>query len=472
MFSDSDDERFDPSVFTRNETPPTPVTDAIAVVARPAQTAASSAAPAVTAPSNVVVTPATGAATTTTSTSQAAGGITSFGSLNRNMGWEDVPPGTFKGVRAADGYIYRVMITKTNNTHVQATFEHNGARRQVAKHQLVDDIAVPRLLAPLQIVVPNQGGSGAQVTTRPVTAPSVTAPAVTTARPPLATITSRSNLPAGLGRGTFGPAAAQIVTGQPTSTNTQNQPPSQGLGTAGPSTGQANTGFPNVTTVSSAPVPPHQPFYAGPGPSQDPTQTEFGRLAGLLTSAITNIADSNQSTHDQNNQFMQTMTTILNNQQQGTDTANTTAAALKDALEAFKTSNEESDKTPGKAKEVDTFETRIDGGVDDMQYQLSLARYLPVGTDLAFYQSQVPKASLPLRTNYELGEVGIVPSQFRGILAAHEKAATTLQLKMFRPENLSRIEDTKLWTFSGSKFQQKADEIDIGNNRVTNSLSL
>ena len=178
-----------------------------------------------------------------------------------------------------------------------------------------------------------------------------------------------------------------------------------------------------------------------------------------MTTAINNNASEHADAQRSNRELMLSMGTILAELQQGNQQ---NAVGLKEALATFKNSQEESDTVPVKAKEVDTHDTTIAPFTDDMNRNLTIGRFLPVGTDLAYQQSLVPKTSYPLRTNYSLGELGLMPSQYRGIIAAHERAATTLQLKMFRPENLSRIEDSKTWSISRNKFTQKADEIDIG----------
>ena len=130
-------------------------------------------------------------------------------------------------------------------------------------------------------------------------------------------------------------------------------------------------------------------------------------------------------------------------------------------MEKLTKGGDEPEKQAEKVKEIIYHETIIDETTDDMNQNLTDGRWLPLGTDLPFYQTKVPKVSGPLRTNYALEEIGLTPSRFRGIHMAHSRADPSLLLKMYRPENITRTEDVKTWAVAGGKFKQSAEEADI-----------
>ena len=137
------------------------------------------------------------------------------------------------------------------------------------------------------------------------------------------------------------------------------------------------------------------------------------------------------------------------------------ASALASQIAALKNNDESSEKAKAKPKTVESAETEVKSMVDDMHKELSEARFLPVGTDLNRWQSMIPAASAPLRTNYNLEEHGIVLNQCRAVHSAHEKATTTLQLKAFKNENMARVEDIKTFSMAGGQFKQNAQEQEV-----------
>ena len=125
---------------------------------------------------------------------------------------------------------------------------------------------------------------------------------------------------------------------------------------------------------------------------------------------------------------------------------------------------ESEDKADQKPRTVITHQTEIEEMTDDMQNNLCLARYLPTGTDLEFYQSKVPEKTFPVRSNYSLEEYGLPTNQVKAVHIAHSKAAPNTQLKTFSRANLAKVETS--YNFSvvkAGKFTSQTDEESISN---------
>ena len=229
-------------------------------------------------------------------------------------------------------------------------------------------------------------------------------------------------------------------------------------------------GGPSVTEPNSVPVTtaagPPTTLAGGLGPGPVPVQPgdtdDLIRALAQQMNQLTALQQTLTSSQITMTNFQQGSTSDLQQlMTQLVADSTESKAALQAAMEKLGKNSEEPEKQAEKVKEVVYHETEIDDTTDDMHQNLTDGRWLPLGTDLPFYQTRVPKVSLPLRTNYALEEIGITPSRYRGIHMAHERASPNLLLKMYRPENLTRTEDVKTWAVSGGKFKQTAEEAEI-----------
>ena len=318
------------------------------------------------------------------------------------MVFMDVDTDTFAGVVTHSGNIYRVKILKTNDTHVGVRVLTSAEELVIPRTSIIPDPCPNNNSA--QPVNFSQG-SGVQP---PPTGPAVSQP------PP-------------------GPSVSQ--------------PP------AGPSVSQPPAGS------SATSGNPANPSTQGGGGAVSPPPPNLSQMYNTVSAMVTQALQA-QAGSSNNNAMLAKLTELAAQGQQGIAT---NAAAVTSILTVLQSAKDESDKASNKAVDIETHETEIPEILDDMSQSLSLARFLPIGTDYKYWQGQIPKTSAPLRTNYELGEMGIVYTQHRAIHAAHDRAAPTLTLKQFRPENLSKTEEKKSFTFNKHSITQKPDEVDIEN---------
>ena len=134
---------------------------------------------------------------------------------------------------------------------------------------------------------------------------------------------------------------------------------------------------------------------------------------------------------------------------------------MEEVLKLGKLASEEETDT-GKQKNVDVYETEIDSIIDDMQTQLSIARYLPMPTDLRASQAMVPVKIKPQRTNYNLEEYGITMNKFQALAAIHDRKNSGIQLKAYRHENLARIDAKNQVQLAGKDLQIKDEDRELG----------
>ena len=109
-----------------------------------------------------------------------------------------------------------------------------------------------------------------------------------------------------------------------------------------------------------------------------------------------------------------------------------------------------------KEKKINTYEVQIDSQIDDMNSELTPARYLPIGINFDHYMYNVPDTIEPVRTNYNTNVFGLKINQHKAVIAAHDRTTTLIQLKWYLTENLSRVENKQAWVMTDNQMQNKS----------------
>ena len=109
-----------------------------------------------------------------------------------------------------------------------------------------------------------------------------------------------------------------------------------------------------------------------------------------------------------------------------------------------------------KEKKINTYEVQIESQIDDMNSELTPARYLPIGINFDHYMYNVPDNIEPVRTNYNTNVFGLKINQHKAVIAAHDRTTTLIQLKWYLTENLSRVENKQAWVMTDNQMQNKS----------------
>ena len=171
------------------------------------------------------------------------------------------------------------------------------------------------------------------------------------------------------------------------------------------------------------------------------------------------LLNTNQQQPQNQNIFLAGL--LAQNQQVYQQSLGDHRAQMEEVIRLGKLAAEEETDT-GKQKNIDVHETEIDSIIDDMQTQLSIARYLPMPTDLRASQAMVPVKIKPQRTNYNLEEYGITMNKFQALAAIHDRKNSGIQLKAYRHENLARIDAKNQVQLAGKDLQIKDEDRELG----------
>ena len=119
-------------------------------------------------------------------------------------------------------------------------------------------------------------------------------------------------------------------------------------------------------------------------------------------------------------------------------------------------SRDSKEEKRNKEKKINTYEVQIESQIDDMNSQLTPARYLAMGVNFNHYMYNVPDTIEPVRTNYNTNVFGLKINQHKAVIAAHDRTSTIIQLKWYLTENLSRVENKQAWVMTDNQMQNKS----------------
>ena len=182
----------------------------------------------------------------------------------------------------------------------------------------------------------------------------------------------------------------------------------------------------------------------------------------LTTEQFQALINMNNNRPTNGNQDNDNMATYFTQQQQFFQTMSSDNRAIVEAI-MNKKSDTDVEKEAAKQRTVDSYETEIPEMIDDMETNLSAARFLPMSTNLKYSQTLVPIKTKPVRTNYTFTEFGMNINKFAAVTNCHDRQYPSLQLKMFRHDNLARVDQKTRVQIDGKDLSVKDADQNLAN---------